>query len=117
LAATSAQLMAMAWLTREGQVLASAEVAKTRSERRRGLLGRNEVEGVFILKARSVHTFGMKFPIDVAFCDSEGTVKRVVTLAPNRVTLPVRSAYSAVEAPAGAFRSWGVIPGDRLEVR
>jgi len=107
----------MPWLTREGQVLASAEVAETRAERRRGLLGRSEIEGVFILKARSVHTVGMRFSIDVALCDADGTVLRVLTLAPNRATLPMRAARSAVEAPAGAFRSWGVIAGDRLEVR
>ena len=107
----------MAWLTREGQVLASAEVAQTRAERRRGLLGRSDLEGVFVLKAKSLHTVGMKFPIDVAFCNSEGTVLRVLTVAPNRVTLPVFAAKSAVEAPAGAFRLWAVVPGDRLEVR
>ncbi|MEI7886636.1 MAG: DUF192 domain-containing protein [Actinomycetes bacterium] len=115
--AKATQRGAMAWLTRDGRVLASAEVAQTRADRRRGLLGRTEVDGVFILKARSVHTFGMKLPIDVAFCDAEGTVLRVVTLAPQRVTRPLLAARSAVEAPAGAFRSWGVVPGDRLEVR
>ena len=60
--AKATQRGAMAWLTRDGRVLASAEVAQTRADRRRGLLGRTEVDGVFILKARSVHTFGMKFP-------------------------------------------------------
>lgn len=107
----------MAWLTRDGQVLASAEVAATRAERRRGLIGRSEVDGVFILKARSIHTVGMSFPIDVAFCDGQGVVRRVLTVPPNRVTLPVLSARSAIEAPVGAFRSWGVVVGDRLEVR
>ncbi|MEX0767417.1 MAG: DUF192 domain-containing protein [Microthrixaceae bacterium] len=107
----------MAWLTREGQVLASAEVAETRSERRRGLLGRTSIDGVFILKARSVHTVGMSFPIDVALCSEDFTVLRIVTVAPNRVTRPLRAARFAVEAPAGAFRSWGVAAGDRLEVR
>jgi uncharacterized membrane protein (UPF0127 family) len=107
----------MAWLTRDGQVLASAEVAEHRTARRRGLLGRSEVDGVFILKARSIHTIGMAFPIDVAFCDDQGVVRRVVTVAPNRVTWPVFAARSAIEAPAGAFRSWGVVVGDRLEVR
>lgn len=107
----------MAWLTRDGQVLASAEVAQHRAERRRGLLGRDGLDGVFVLKARSVHTIGMTFPIDVAFCDADGLVLRVLTVAPNRVTRPLFAARSAVEAPAGAFRAWGVTTGDRLEVR
>ena len=107
----------MAWLTRDGQVLASAEVAPDRAARRTGLLGRDEIVGVFVLKARSVHTVGMAFPIDVAFCDADGVVLRVLTLPPNRVARPVFAARSAIEAPAGAFRSWGVVAGDRLEVR
>jgi uncharacterized protein len=107
----------MAWLTCDGQVLASAEVAERRADRRRGLLGRDAVDGVFVLKARSVHTLGMGFPIDVAFCDAEGVVLHVTTLVPNRVTRPRLAARSAIEAPAGAFRAWGVQPGDRLEIR
>ncbi|HTO00382.1 MAG TPA: DUF192 domain-containing protein [Microthrixaceae bacterium] len=107
----------MAWLTREGQVLATAEVAATRGDRRRGLLGRTEVDGVFVLKARSVHTVGMQFPIDVAFCDHEGVVLKIVTMVPNRVTMPVWKARSAIEAPAGAFRQWSLRCGDTLEIR
>ena len=102
---------------RGDQVLASAEVAEGRAARRRGLLGRDGLDGVLVLPVRSVHTFGMRFAIEVAFCDAEGQVLRIVELPPNRVTLPVRHARSAVEAPEGAFRSWGVRPGDVLEVR
>ena len=60
----------MASLVRDGTVLASAEVATTRRARRRGLLGRDGVDGAFVLRpCRQVHTFGMRFPIDVAWCD------------------------------------------------
>ncbi len=101
----------------DGRVLASAEVATTRAARRRGLLGRDGVDGVMVIPTRSVHTFGMRFAIDVAFCAADGTVCRTVTLPPNRVVLPVRGAVTAIEAPAGAFASWGLGPGDVLEVR
>jgi uncharacterized protein len=107
----------MPWLMRDDQVLASAEVASGRSDRRRGLTGRDGIEGVFVLRARSVHTFGMRFPIEVAFCDEDGVVIRIVTMVPNRVSRFHRGAASAVEAPLGAFREWGVSPGDRLEIR
>ena len=69
------------------------------------------------LKARSVHTFGMRFPIDVAFCDKDLRVRRVVTLKRNRVTRPTLRGSLALEAEAGAFRSWGVQRGDQLEIR
>lgn len=107
----------MPWLLRDDQVLASAEVAAGRRGRRRGLIGRTDLDGVFVLPVRSVHTFGMRFPIDVAFCDGDGAVLRIVEMAPNRVSRPCWAARTAIEAPAGAFRGWEVRPGDRLEVR
>ena len=33
-------------------------------------------------RTRSVHTFGMRFPIDVAFCDRDMVVVGVTTLRP-----------------------------------
>lgn len=107
----------MAWLVRDGEVLASAELAATRAERRRGLLGRDEVDGVMCLPVRSIHTIGMRFAIDVAHLDVNGVVLKVHTVPPNRVTLPVRSTHTILETSAGAFRSWGVVPGDQLEIR
>lgn len=106
----------MAWLICDGQVLASAEVARTRAQRRRGLLGRTDLDGVFVLSARSVHTIGMRFAIDVAFCDGDGRVVRLITMAPNRICRPVRSARTVIEAPSGAMRRWQVTLGDCLEV-
>ena len=71
----------MAWLVRDGDVLAAAEIAATARARRRGLLGRDGVEGALVLRpCRHVHTVGMRFPIDVAFCDADGVVLRTVTL-------------------------------------
>jgi uncharacterized membrane protein (UPF0127 family) len=106
------------WLVKDGHVLASAEIASSRSDRARGLLGRDGVDGVMVFeKVRSVHTFGMRFTIDVAFCDRDGVVLRVVTLRKGRVTRFVRKAARTLEAEAGAFSAWGVAVGDRLELR
>jgi hypothetical protein len=108
----------MAWLMRDGDVLASAELAETRRARRRGLLGREEVEGVLVVRpCRTVHTVGMRFPIDVAFCDGTGAVLRTYSLRPGRVTRVVRRAALAVEAGAGAFERWHLRVGDVLEIR
>lgn len=106
------------WLLRDGTVLATVEIAETARERARGLLGRDRVDGALVLRpTRSVHTFGMRFPIDVALCDGELRVVRVVHLVPNRVTLPVRGARCAIEVAAGVLDHWGVRAGDRLELR
>jgi uncharacterized membrane protein (UPF0127 family) len=106
----------VSWLLRDGEVLASLEVAASRATRRKGLLGRDGVEGALLLEpARSVHTFGMRFPIDVAWCDRELRVLRIATLAPNRMTRAVVKAHSVIEAEAGSFGHWGLAVGDQLE--
>jgi uncharacterized membrane protein (UPF0127 family) len=108
----------MPWLVRGDDVLAAAEVAVTRRQRARGLLGRDGFEGVLVLRpCRNVHTFGLKFPIDVAFCDRYGFVLHVSHLRPKRVSRPVWRSYFAVEAPAGSFDRWKLQLGDVVEVK
>jgi uncharacterized membrane protein (UPF0127 family) len=108
----------MAWLVRDGKVLATVEVATSVTGRTRGLLGRDGIDGALLLRpARSVHTFRMRFAIDVAFCDGDQRVVKVLTLPPNRMTLPVRKARSVIECEAGMLRKWGVKVGDKLDVR
>jgi len=108
----------MAWLLRDGEVLATLEVAADRRARSRGLLGRDGFEGALLLeRTRSVHTVGMRFPIDVAVCDADLVVLRTRRLRPGRVTLPVRGGRQVLEAEAGAFARWGLVVGDQLEVR
>jgi uncharacterized membrane protein (UPF0127 family) len=103
-------------LLREGDVLASLEVAEDRRARRKGLLGRDGIEGALLLQpARSVHSIGMRFPIDVAWLDEELIVLRTTRLARNRMTLPVRRAHSVLEAEAGAFARWNLQVGEQLE--
>jgi hypothetical protein len=108
----------MTWLVRGEDVLAAAELAVTRRDRRKGLLGREQHIGVLILRpCRQVHSLGMKFPIDVAFCDGDGFVLRTATLAPWRVSRPVPRARFVIEAGAGAFDRWKLAVGDTVEIR
>jgi uncharacterized membrane protein (UPF0127 family) len=106
------------WLVRDGQVLASVEVAASFTTRRKGLLGRDGYDGALLLRpARSVHTIGMRFPIDVAHLDADLCVLRVTTMAPWRLGRPVPKAHAVLEAEAGVFASWELRPGDVLELR
>jgi hypothetical protein len=106
----------MGWLLRDGEVLASLEVADTRATRRRGLLGRDGFDGALLLvPARSVHSLGMRFPLDVAWCDRDLQVVRIVRLAPRRLTRSVLRAHAVLEAEAGSFARWNLTVGDRLE--
>lgn len=108
----------MAWLLRDGEVLASLEMADGRRARSRGLLGRDGLDGALLLRpCRSVHTLGMRFPIDVAFCDDDLRVLRVVTMHRHRVSRVVWRSRAVIEAEAGAFARWGLRAGDQLEVK
>ena len=108
----------MTWLLCGGDVLAAAEVADGWALRARGLLGRDGYEGAMVLPhTRSVHTVGMRFPIDVAFCDGDLVVLDVARMPPMRLALPRRRCRSVVEAEAGAFGRWGLQVGDHLELR
>jgi uncharacterized membrane protein (UPF0127 family) len=108
----------MAWLVTEGRVLASCESATDRMARRRGLLGRDGVEGALVLKGcRWVHTFGMRFAVDVAYLDENGVVVKTVHMHRHRMGAPVWRARSVVEAQEGAFGRWGLRVGDVVELR
>jgi uncharacterized protein len=108
----------MPWLLRDGEVLATLEVADKFESRLKGLLGRDGMEGALLLRpARSVHTFGMRFPIDVAFCDKDLTVVDTVCMGRHRLGRPRLRAHCVIEAEAGAFERWGLRPGDELEIK
>jgi uncharacterized membrane protein (UPF0127 family) len=106
------------WLLRDGDVLATAEVAEGLAQRSRGLLGRASYQGAMVLpRTRAVHTIGMRFSIDVAWCDKDGVVIASTTIRPWRMSLPRRRARSVIEAEAGAFERWGMRVGDTIELR
>ena len=72
-------------------------------------------EALVIEPARQVHTFGMRYEIDVCFCDREWRVVRVVTpLRRRRMTRWVFGARRAVEMRAGGLA--GLRAGDQLSL-
>jgi uncharacterized membrane protein (UPF0127 family) len=84
-----------------------------------GLIGGAPLEPghAFVIPgAGQVHTFGVRFAIDVAFCDDNGRMLHVVTsMKPGRVSRWVRGVAYAIEMVAGSLASTG--PGDMLEFR
>ncbi|MDE0067529.1 MAG: DUF192 domain-containing protein [Acidimicrobiaceae bacterium] len=108
----------MAWLLVEDRVVASVEVVNTRGARRRGLLGREGIDGAMLLSpARSVHTVGMRFMIDVAHLDSDMCVLAVTTMKPGRVGRIGWRTRHVLEAEAGSLQRFGVTPGVQIGVR
>jgi uncharacterized membrane protein (UPF0127 family) len=56
---------------------------------------------LLIADCRSVHTFGMRFPIDVAFVDDRGAPIRIARAVPPRRVLVERAAFAVIESRAG----------------
>jgi len=108
----------MAWLLREGEVLATVEVVDSLEGRARLHLQRGELEGAVLLRpARLASTVAAAFPRDVAFCDERLVVLARLRLPPRRLGVPRRGARCVLEAPAGAFDRWSLVPGDQLELK
>jgi len=106
-------------ITRDISLADRAEVADTSAGRRRGLLKHDYLpqgSGLWIVPTEGVHTFGMKFAIDVLFLNRR---RKVVKIRPNmgkwRMALSLR-AHSVLELPAGTVAETGTAVGDQLEV-
>ena len=104
--------------TRNRVLADRADIADTSAKRRTGLLkhtGLDAGEGLWIAPCEGVHTFFMKFPIDVVFLNRK---KSVVKVRPNmvrgRIALSLR-AHSVLELPAGTVQKTGTAVGDQLE--
>lgn len=96
------------------------EEALSHSQRRKGLLGRDSLEpgaGLCFPRCRQVHTFGMRFPIDVLFIDRDGKLIRSCSgLEPGRLSPLVPRSRNVVELPSGTCETTGTHPGHTLEL-
>ncbi len=106
-------------LTRDSVLAEKAAVAETPGSRRRGLLGTDCLEtggGLLILPCRQVHTFGMRYPIDVVFVDESWAVRRVShNMKPGRLGALVLSSRAVIELPAGRAMDTQTQAGDILD--
>lgn len=110
--------MTAARLLIDGVDVAPLEVAATRRARSRGLLGRDGIDGALLIRpARQVHTFRMRFAIDVAHLDAVGRVLRVTAMPPGRLGLLVLGSRQVLEAGVGSFLVWGLRPGSTVAER
>jgi len=105
---------------RTGGVLADRmERASTALARMRGLLGRSalgEGEGLLIDPCAGIHTFFMRFAIDVVFLSRDLRVVRAIAeLRPWRATRLYSRAAMVAELPAGTLLRTGTREGDVLE--
>jgi uncharacterized protein len=105
-------------VTRQTELARCAEVADHGAARNKGLLGRTSLppgEGLWIVPCESVHTFFMKFPIDLVYIDRNKKVKKVRNNVPPWRLSACLSAHSIIELPAGTILRTQTVSGDTLE--
>jgi uncharacterized membrane protein (UPF0127 family) len=105
--------------TRREALATDLEIATSFSARSKGLLGRTGLEpgsGILIDPCPSVHTWFMRFTIDVVFLDGEN---RVVGLARDLKPFRMAGAWRAVktiELPAGTIAATETAVGDSVAI-
>jgi uncharacterized protein len=105
-----------------GAVVAErVDVASRRLERAIGLLSRRHFsagEGLLITPCRGVHTWFMRFAIDILALNTEGVVVDAVSnLVPWRIRLPRRGGVNVLELPAGSLSRSNTQVGHRIEMK
>lgn len=106
-------------VSKGGIIIAQRVALAERSEvRRTGLLGKNSLhpdEGIYLVPCEWLHTFGMRFSIDVAFISNKGLVLAVHHgLKPKRLSKIVLRAEGALELSPGRLRSTNTEKGDTV---
>lgn len=105
-------------LTRNTVLAETADVADTSAKRRTGLLKHDclrKGEGLWIAPCEAVHTFGMKFPIDVVYLNRKKKVLKIRSSMKQRRVSACLRAHSVLELPAGMAAETDTVMGDQLE--
>lgn len=104
--------------TRNTVLATSMEVASSAAKRNKGLLGRDRLapgEGLWIIPCESVHTFWMRFPIDLVYLDRKKRICKLKRSVPAWRLSACLRAHSVIELPAGTIERTHTIPSDILE--
>jgi uncharacterized membrane protein (UPF0127 family) len=105
-------------LTRQAVLADRVELANHAAKRNKGLLGCDGLEpgeGLWIVPCEAIHTFGMRFSIDLVYVDRSRRVRKVrSSVSPWRMSACL-SAHSVVELASGTVRATQTKAGDKLE--
>ena len=108
-------------LTRSSTVCSAGYMADTFLSRLVGLLGTSSLPAdscLFLNASLGVHTFGMKYPIDIVALDRERRILGIWEQVPPRKVRAVGLKTSSIlELQAGVARQCGLLVGDRLRVK
>ena len=105
-------------LTRQTVLADTVKVADQAATRRKGLLGRTYLpvgEALWIVPCESVHTFFMRFSIDLVYLDRSSKVRKVRTNVPPWRISMCFLAHSVIELAVGSVQASQTSQGDQLE--
>ena len=107
-------------LRNDARVIAvHVELAITRRDRNKGLLGRDHLpagHALIIAPCTSIHTWFMRFPIDVIFAKRDGRIVKISNAVPAWKFRAALGAYAAIEMAADAAGQAGLRVGDTLDL-
>jgi uncharacterized membrane protein (UPF0127 family) len=106
--------------TKKTVVSDNCHFANTVLKRMVGLLNRGQFrqgEGLLLDRCYGIHTFGMRFPIDVLFLDKDLHVIRAVKALPPYRTCVVKKSVYVLEVPVGALDVSHTVEGDQIQIR
>lgn len=116
--AARAEYVRVVNLTRQSELASHVEVADQGARRRKGLLGVDELapgEGLWIAPCEAVHTFGMRFAIDLVYLDRSRRIVKIRHRVPRSRISGCLRAHSVLELRAGSAADAGAQVGDQLE--
>ena len=107
-------------LTRQSVPARNARYASSFGARLSGLIGKRfspALDGMVFDRCNAIHTFFMRYPIDVIFADEKYRIlKTVPAFPPWRPFLACKNAFYVIELPAGTLESTATAPGDQLDL-
>ena len=106
-------------LTRHTILGGRIEIAESAARRNKGLLGRDGLhtgEGLWIVPCEAVHTFAMRFSIDLIYLDRKQRVVKVRSCVPPQRVSGALRAHSILELPAGTIEWSRTERGDQLQL-
>jgi hypothetical protein len=101
-------------------VVPRLELALDSASRKKGLLGREGLDagtGLVIAPSNAVHTFFMRFAIDIVFLNRSGRVLKIRHRVPARRVAVSATAHAVLELPAGAAEQSGIAVGQQLALQ
>lgn len=97
-------------------------IAKTFGARLRGLMDRRRIDfpdgsALIIIPCKQVHTWFMRFPIDLLFVDKDDTIVSALSqVQPYKVSRYVSASYMVVELPPGTINTTGTREKDKINI-